>query len=441
MILLRRLNERQNLFVVTVASEKGGVGKTTIATNLAVYLKALHEDLPVTVVSFDNHFIVDHMFAVGPPPPRNISDMLANSPADEVTALGQYGVQYIASEKQLRTPAQPPAWLRQRLQNANLEGILIIDTKPVLDWHTEAALLAADLVIAPIKDRAALTNVAKLQNVLYRVGQGQRLWLLPSLVDVRARLDADLKVHQFLISAARERNYQILDMHISKSPKVESLASGTSLRIHSVLTRARNTAVHGQLKKLAEFVYKDYQEHVDSPGRCNAGRYWDPSKKVPADRRRRLVSECPVCRQNSLDEKGHYFFDMRTQRKGLFHQQCLERTLDGLELRGHCRQNILVALAFDGPGIISPGGDITFHFFGRSGKRADSRRFPLRGQKPLVDAIANMSGCHADAIYRELSFLILKPVSIETQLDDPQHTEFRNFRHKVLKELRVAGYY
>ena len=45
-------------FVVTVASEKGGVGKTTIATNLAVYLKALHEDLPVTIASFDNHFSI-----------------------------------------------------------------------------------------------------------------------------------------------------------------------------------------------------------------------------------------------------------------------------------------------------------------------------------------------------------------------------------------------
>ncbi len=53
-------------FVITIASEKGGVGKTTLATNLAVYLKALAEDLPVTIVSFDNHFSVDNMFAIGP---------------------------------------------------------------------------------------------------------------------------------------------------------------------------------------------------------------------------------------------------------------------------------------------------------------------------------------------------------------------------------------
>jgi len=50
-------------YIVTISSEKGGVGKTTLATNLAIYLKALHEDLPVTLLSFDNHFSVDQMFS------------------------------------------------------------------------------------------------------------------------------------------------------------------------------------------------------------------------------------------------------------------------------------------------------------------------------------------------------------------------------------------
>ena len=51
-------------YIVTISSEKGGVGKTTLATNLAIYLKALHEDLPVTLLSFDNHFSVDQMFRI-----------------------------------------------------------------------------------------------------------------------------------------------------------------------------------------------------------------------------------------------------------------------------------------------------------------------------------------------------------------------------------------
>ena len=252
-------NEFKKHFVVTFASEKGGVGKTTIATNLAIYLKALYEDLPVTVASFDNHFTLDHMLSFGPFPSQDITDLLGNSLASELTVLGQYGVQYIPSTKKLRAPPHSTCWLKERISDSKFEGILILDTKPVLNWFTEAALLASDLVIAPIKDRAALTNVSTLNNVLSRVGKKGALWLLPSLVDLRAKDNEGNSFYQSLKMAAIDMKYQVLDMYISKSPKVESLASVSSLNIPSILSRARKTAVHGQIKQLADFVYSQFR--------------------------------------------------------------------------------------------------------------------------------------------------------------------------------------
>jgi chromosome partitioning protein len=255
-------NQFQKHFVITFASEKGGVGKTTIATNLAIYLKALYEELPVTIASFDNHFTLDHMLSFGPSPSHDITDLLANRLASELAVLGEYGVQYIPSTKRQTPPPHSPCWLKERISTSKFEGILILDTKPVLNWFTEAALLASDLVISPIKDRAALTNVSTLNNVLCRVGKSRVLWLLPSLVDLRAKDEKGHSFYQSLKRAALDLNYQVLDIYISKSPKVESLASVSSLKIPSILNKARKTDVHGQIKQLANFVYSQFRNHL-----------------------------------------------------------------------------------------------------------------------------------------------------------------------------------
>src|SRR5512145_791474 len=55
--------------VVAVSSNKGGVGKTTLAANLAVYARALREDLPVLVVGLDDQRSLDRMFGLRPPQP------------------------------------------------------------------------------------------------------------------------------------------------------------------------------------------------------------------------------------------------------------------------------------------------------------------------------------------------------------------------------------
>src|SRR4029450_4558317 len=72
--------------VVSVVNNKGGIGKSTLTRNLAVYLRALHEELPILVLSLDDQSPVDRMFGLGGPPapqtltaaPRRASPARAN---------------------------------------------------------------------------------------------------------------------------------------------------------------------------------------------------------------------------------------------------------------------------------------------------------------------------------------------------------------------------
>ena len=136
-----------------VITEKGGVGKTTLATNLAIYLKALAEELPVTVFSFDNHFTVDRMFRIGRGAPRgDIADLLQGTPAEALAETGEYGVQFVPSSRrlaELRERLRTPDTLARLLAASTLNGIVIIDTRPDLDVFTQNALYAADRVIVP----------------------------------------------------------------------------------------------------------------------------------------------------------------------------------------------------------------------------------------------------------------------------------------------------
>ncbi|HEX2768574.1 MAG TPA: P-loop NTPase, partial [Geobacteraceae bacterium] len=80
-------------YVITVSSEKGGVGKTTLATNLAIFLKALDEDLPVAIFSFDNHFTVDKMFEIkGQSVKGDVTGLLSGGSGSDLLSTGQYGV-------------------------------------------------------------------------------------------------------------------------------------------------------------------------------------------------------------------------------------------------------------------------------------------------------------------------------------------------------------
>jgi chromosome partitioning protein len=261
-------------YVVTISSEKGGVGKTTLATNLAIYLKALVEDLPVTLLSFDNHFSVDRMFRIGRTGAcGTVRDLLTGTQPEKLAELGQYGVQFIPSWRdmeELRHSVGSVADLGIVLADSHLEGVLIIDTRPDLDILTRNALFAADRVIVPVKDAPSLENCRHLHEFFDRCGLPRRtLRLLPCLIDSRIRFDGPFKnTYELLRAYAINRGYRCLDGFISKSPKVESLNTNPEGKIYPILSYGRNTEVHGQFAHLARQVYADMLQ--TGPTRCAA---------------------------------------------------------------------------------------------------------------------------------------------------------------------------
>jgi chromosome partitioning protein len=251
-------------YVITISSEKGGVGKTTLATNLAVYLKALSEDLPVSILSLDNHFTIDKMFSIkGRKLKGDVTDFLMETPGRELLHTGQYGVDYIPSSMcldDLRDAVRGTMVMPRLLALSGISGILIIDTRPDLNVFTQNALYSADKVIIPVKDMPSLENCRNIFDLFDRKGLDKKsLSIMPCLIDARIKYNGPFKDHKSLLRAfAINRGYHCMEGFISKSPKVESLNTNPEGKIYPILTHARGTDVHCQYAQLAQDILSEY---------------------------------------------------------------------------------------------------------------------------------------------------------------------------------------
>jgi cellulose biosynthesis protein BcsQ len=262
------------LQVVSVVSNKGGVGKTTIATNLAVYIRALREKLPILVIGLDDQNLVDRMFALESDPcGPTIADALLAGELMPAVRLGQYGIHYVPSPPdlwELRARIHDPLHLRTLLEQSGWQGLVILDTKSDLDVLTRNAIAASDLTLVVVKDHQSLLEADKVFGLIEHWGADwECARIVLSLVDRRVRYEPGetRDILALLLMAIRERGYPLFQTFVSRSPRIEALHTNEQGKAVSILNGAPDTLVHEQMRLLAiDLLATLDADQLDAPG-------------------------------------------------------------------------------------------------------------------------------------------------------------------------------
>jgi cellulose biosynthesis protein BcsQ len=299
--------ERRPFRVISVVSNKGGVGKTTVATNLAVYLRAMREDLPILLLGLDDQPAIDRMFAIEPRAKQpTIADALRAGSLTPAIALGQYGVHYVPTSArigELKREISDDGHLDATLARTRWRGVVIVDTKSDLEILTRNAIHASDLTLVLARDQISLGEARKVFDLLAewkRPRESARLLL--SMVDLRIRYaQGEIRdVMSLLLSEIRGLDYPLFETFVSSSPKVESLQTNPAHVTQSILHGAPSSIVHRQMRVLADEVLR-----IVAPAEAPAEAAPPPAPDAaPAAEAAPAAAARPLARAQDVDVEG-----------------------------------------------------------------------------------------------------------------------------------------
>ena len=413
-------------YVVVVTAPSSGVGKSTLAGNLVVYLKALNEELPVAYASFDAQANVGEMFALSSGIAAPLSDLQQGIPFEKLLTFGEFGVEFCAPP-QVGCAADVPTWLRKGLAQADYDGILLLDVSsdhPLL----RAALWAADMVLLPVKDPAVLSRVVDLKKAFIAGGgRAEQLWLLPSGLGEGSRYRQVAGLKEFLRFAAEERGFQVLDEEFVADSQVCEQAVQLA---KPVLTRVPQSPLHQHLRQLAGLILQQRQQGDFFPTRVAR---WLDDQQLPS-RARRIALLCPFCQRPVVTGRAHYLEVFPARRRLLLHADCFVALLRGTATGAFYGDSggLLIQPAIASGGL---SGQLKLLVFDRQFEPLNSETISVVEKSAWAKLIYKSTGRWLAELYQE-NLLVSEAVPVEKILSDQWYKHFTVVRKRLRQQCR-----